>query len=962
MKQDKREFELFRSLLKGRPRLTWPVCWMWALLLVFAVEAGAEIVKDSLYGANLADARLARLQTAAADTTTLQWMNYGGDANMLCGYLGSLDDATATAYNIEYGRYLLGCNMTSIPDGDVLDSVFAFVNNDLTGQDNVEVTAFRAPTNWKPGTATGAYQQYSVSWRCRGAGTMFDGTTVANADTLWATRGGERVYAGTEPTVSVNATGFYKFNITDQVADSFYAGRNHFAVLFHDTVNGGGASHERWRPVSLENATPGNRPYVLVYHHAPVAEDSTFLRISVVPPSSPLTDYPVLVSFVTHGAKATRGITFYAADSVTKLYWWPESIMGYTTNAWVIHDWSSSPDAIFVQRRRSASYMNADSVFLLHEDFDEPFSLSRPVTDWDDYTATVFDTSGPMFIGETNVAVYADSVIREQGGVLRDWQETDASRRYKYFYCGERLVNSGTPSLRYNDNFLCWGAAPSLSGPWAKIDTVFYDSAGVRTPMRAEDPSIKWFANLNQWLMVVENHQVSDAYHVGLFRADSLDQEIWVFHGNIPCLEPSVLGQPANWLDKEQASPALGHYFPNEDTARMTFEAFGSNGLSYMGLAVSYDDVGAGDTLGLDWHLTDSTGVVNDANPMPIVPWGLAGQHDSVHTIPDALFYLNGDYIASNHGAGPQIEYKGSSLRDLVYQPLDSARIADHWMYDSTDGNWVGTMVNSASGNGDTVYLARARDWDSTRFPGGSEFTVHHRAARLGSYNRFVGGEVMSSAGQLLMYPSQWQTGSVTLKSKETFAQGFVVEMWAALRHVGDGAMHFNVSFGADTLQDYAGGQGLNSAWWDTESRRGYTFNFHSTAARWYRSSDGVLHSGVGSSAALDDGWDTLNTLHKYSLYYTTGDSLIMSVDGAQKVKGKDTNYSGLVGRLHLSQGERAFFNRGGIVYLDKVRVRKYTTADAVATAAGDLWAVADGGDGRGRQAWGREVRRGWGR
>lgn len=871
----------------------------------------------------------ARIMGLGSGGTVALTYNGGAVTYAQLGWRLSTDPANIDSM---YGKAILGVDISSIPDAHTIDNMYIGWYNDQAIANAPEMACFGVPSNWVEGTkSTIGYEFGSVSYNNRGnVGFTYVNGIASTNDSVWTS--GEK--HGSRYLSTVNVTTQNAWNLSDVTAmavDSHAAGVNYLSFLFYDTLFPGGGSYERCTMVLSDNASL--KPYAIVEHSLHTPPDSTWLRITVSPPSSPLSDYPVQLSFLTYPDKANHALTFYASDSTTKLYWCPDSLSGHYTRAWVKHDWSSDPDTIFVRRQSNPGYMNCDSVFLLYEDWTQSFSAASPVTDWDNYSATIFDTVGPILLGEADTTVWADEEQREGGGIIRDWQETTDSLRYKHFYTGARN-RSDAPDVRYNDNFLLLAAAPSLSADWQKIDTVFFDSSGVRTPMHAEDPSIKWFPNLNKWVMVNENHQVSLDYHVGLFLADSLDQPEWVFHGNIPLLEPSALGSPTNWLDKEQASPAFLFYYPEEDTAWFTFEALNSAGNSYMGLAISYDDPAAGDTLGLDWHLCDSTAAVNDENPTPLVPWGITAQNDSAHNIPDGFYYLNGEFIVSNHGAGPHIEYKGATIRDLVYQPLDSSHFAEHWSFDSTDGNFIGVLVDSFTGYYNVTYLMRQRDWDTLRMPDSSPFTLHNRAGKLGGYNRTWGCEASANGGKLTMYPSQFQTGTAALLSKNEFEPGFILEMWAALTSYGDGTLHTNVSFGRPTIQDYLSTQ---SAWWDTELDSSYTFNFHPNAARWYRDTT-TTHVSIGGAITLDANYDTLTALHKWSFWISDSDSLNMYIDDVAYARRKDTKYTGVNKHILISQGERRYFDRGAILHIDKIQVRPFTGENATATATDTLY------------------------
>ena len=165
--------------------------------------------------------------------------------------------------------------MTSVNDANMIDSVFLYLYNYSASQDNCEVTAFRGSPRFVEGTAIEDRQAGSVTYYSRGYGTAFDGTTIEQVDSAWTPRGGIGVGAPGQTVTNLNATGAYRWDITQQVADSFNAGKNFFAVVLYDSTNNGGASHERWKPTPRESGAPGSwLPYVLIYSTTPTGMNS----------------------------------------------------------------------------------------------------------------------------------------------------------------------------------------------------------------------------------------------------------------------------------------------------------------------------------------------------------------------------------------------------------------------------------------------------------------------------------------------------------------------------------------------------------------------------------------------------------------------------------------------------------------------------------------------------------------
>ncbi len=643
-----------------------------------------------------------------------------------------------------------------------------------------------------------------------------------------------------------------------------------------------------------------------------------WIRVVFDLPSVPLTDYPITVEFQTYPASASCELAILASDSLTNLYWWPDSIAGQYSRIHVIGDWDTSPDTIYIMRQELPAYMNADSVFLFYDEFNQNFSLSQPITDWDNYNAVVFDTNGTMIARNP---LGADSIIRESSGIIYDWQESSAERKWKFYYCGERRALDNNPVTRYLDNILMWAYAPHWTSNWTKVDTVRYDSSGYVRAIHAEDPDITWLPQLSKWAIYCEQHNTSAQYHMGLYLADSLDQPAWQFYGNIPALESQVGGTPFHWLDKEQASPSIV-WTPNRDTLLMFFEGFMSSGDSYMGLALSYNDTAEGDILGLDWHLTDSTGAVNEANPMPIVPWRLTGQADSIKTIPDAAMYLNGEYAVFSHGANKTFWYKGNSPRDLVYRGTsDSTHLFEVITFDTVGGNFISPYVEDISGN---VIRGVLRDFDSTRWSN-PKWTVHHRAARPNSRNRFLCSETISQNGLLTMYPPQRQTGVVAIQSIAQFTGGVAIDIWMQVSQWDTEALAV-ISLGSTVLQDHTGSQVQNAAWYNPQVSTGYSLRIHPTSTRWYKNANGAATAGRGSIGTVDPA--VIGSMRRWTFHYTADDSLKVFVDGQLTCAARDVTYHGVPYNITIAQGERGEYDRGGVMRIAKLQVTRLVEQD----------------------------------
>jgi hypothetical protein len=473
-----------------------------------------------------------------------------------------------------------------------------------------------------------------------------------------------------------------------------------------------------------------------------------------------------------------------------------------------------------------------------------------------------------------------------------------------------------------------------------------YDSSGVTQAVNAEDPDIVWLPNLNKWAMYLEDHDDSPHYHVSVLLADSLDQPVWKKRF-LPVFDAQSIGTPTNWLNKEQASPSMT-WNATHDTLLMFYEAFSNVGAgpSRLGLALSFTnlmDAGGSppnDTLGLDWYLTDSTGALNALNPMPIVPWGITAQADSDKVIPDGAYYLNGKYSVFTHctfrGSSLPVWYYGDSPRNLVYQGNDdSTHLNEVVIFDTTSGDFLSAYQEDLS---DSYIRARLRDFDSTRWDD-SKWKIHFRSDKNTSPNRFLCGEAYESNGVLRMYPPQRQTGCVAIQSTRSFTAGFRAEIWMSITSwSGIKPMTF-ISFGDTVLQDGLGHKTNEGTDWSTPRvNTGYSLRLQNNAVRWLENFDGTTGgNAAGSSDATFGSADTLKGKAHFDIYYTTGDSLVFWIDGVKKTVAKDATSNGINFYMTIAQGEVAESDSGGILTIDSIQIRKYTTTDATGVPSDTL-------------------------
>ncbi len=958
---------------------------MFRYLLIFLLLAPSVFADvDSLKGTSVTFDNALFYSSNTKDT-----MNYGNASGQTCGW------TNASGLN---GNYLLGVNASSVISsisglGHSIDSITVRLSTNLaTGSNNApRIGAIRAPTNWIEGTNSGTYTSTMSSFKYRGSGTGWTGETVtagdwgitypALVDSVWnfwnnaANPSSLFRLVGTEPFVTQTDSGFWTWNVTTQFTDSINAGRNYLAILFVDTTHThSGSQHDRWRPRATEDATALYQPTFFFYHSLHVAPDSTWLRIAVTVPAGTVTNMPVLVNWLTYPDNASNMLTFYAADSTTKLYWCPDSLSGHYNRVWVRGNWAGGSDSIFVRRLSNSSYMNCDSVFLLYADFHESDALeltlpvSSPITDdFSLWNAVWVDTAAPFltFYEGVGDADESDSLYRENSRIIYDWQESDPNLRYKWFYTGQQ---TRPDPGRYSGNWLHWASAPSWSGTWTKRG---YLLDAVADTINVEDFNVNWSSYWSKWVGICENHNYPNSdvdYGLGMYMADSLDGA-WTFVKDI--LADSTIGWPTNWLSREQASPAV-YVNDTGDSAWCVFEAFSVNSPdaanSRVGCMVSFNSVGTGDSVFYDWYLMDSTGAINVANPMPIIRTDVVGQPDRYSTVPD--FFTreeSGDWFMSNHGAGPLcFVYSGSQLNAanfLMHLPMDSSVIMDDWGWDEVTQSWIGavgrdTFAKSGQdtcSNRSAVMRMRMENFDSTRWDD-SKWTIHLRSTRPTSSAHYQTGTFDISDGIFTMYPIQYmETGVAALMSVATFTAPYVVEMRCQETTPGFlDQYNLTVSLGDDTLQSYTGGQTTTAAWNIAGTQRGFRLTINPTATRFRKDSVGVAEQSIGSSIALPP--DSIDEFRTWRIYHTSEDSLIFTINDVSKIRTKNPEvaYTSTAKHLVIAQSEEALLNRGGVFRADWIRVRKESTGGFSTLASDTLYAENNSTD---DSYWGKHLK-----
>lgn len=861
--------------------------------------------------------------------------NYGGSDQVLCGW------TNAGAF---LGYPAIAINISSIPNDSVITSFkLQFYNNlDPVGNNFPTVYAFRIPSNYVVGTATGTYQNTSSSYNNRGrsSATNIDGTAATTDSTWkeldgspvdvttspWREWGGDFKQVGNEPKVTISSADTFEVDLVIQAQDSHAAGKDWICVILVDTVYGGSGLHDRWRMITNERTLSGNemRPRVLVTYQSP-PPITTFITALVFPPSIGSKNTQ-LVSFTVDDPGKLDWSTFsvFKSDLTTRLYWFPYSIVGSTATLRVINTWAANPEKIYINSDSPApSYMFEDSVYYDRSTFNDNTSTYKTIDDWDDWNLSSMDSAGIPLL--SFAAPDWDRDIREGSEIIYDFTETDPSKRYKYFYVSD---SAHADPARYANNFLGWASAPTASGPWTKHG-VLIDSEG--DSINIEDPTFQYLATSNQWIFVCEEHNYAnsrDNFAVSLYYADSLDG-VWTYYDEI--VPRTSGGYPDGFLNGEPASPGwvIQHkVLSGTDTLNLFVEAFKGlvdnpdvgtlwgDSASYTTRLVSY-----GDDIGFEWHFTDSSGAVNDAMPMPAVVWWPAtGQNDSSKSIPDfAVEDYDGDKWMFGHGYEGTIRYKGPDWRNLAYVAPDSGQWSEPAQYDSATGKWIQVWIDN---DRDSLFLMELTITDTTLW-GDPDWTITHRANKFGSHARFRGSKSEVKDGKLHLYPPPRFSGTAALMLKSRITGYFAVEFWGVFPGVGTGGETLAaIGLGADTLQDISGVSTPQAAWYYPTPTRGYYLNLNPSEIRFFGCSPGNSRASIsGTSGTLSVTNFAVPAF--WQIFYTSDDSLICFRDGVRLAQYKNTTHSAVTKSVILMQAEREGFNWGGVTKIDSLHVFK---------------------------------------
>ena len=182
-------------------------------------------------------------------------LNYGGRIAFTVGRL-------ASTY-----RAMLRGDLSAIESGSAISvakcslycSSFANVHGDPT----LEVSI--VDSDWVEGTADGAYEYGSCSWNNRGHGTGVGATTIAEADSAWASAGGD--YSSPDDTVTITASSAWYVWEIENILQAALDSDSYYGMFFKHTNEGLGISKAEF--TSTESETVSQRPRIYIEYEAP---------------------------------------------------------------------------------------------------------------------------------------------------------------------------------------------------------------------------------------------------------------------------------------------------------------------------------------------------------------------------------------------------------------------------------------------------------------------------------------------------------------------------------------------------------------------------------------------------------------------------------------------------------------------------------------------------------------------
>lgn len=884
------------------------------------------------------DNRLIGIATATSDT----FLNKGGGVDALIGFEGTSGE--------EYGRYILGVNFDTIPSGDVIDSVVIRLYNGLAAGVPAEVICARNHSAWKEGTADGTYQQYSSSWHCQGAGTMFDGSTVANADTEWVETGfGGGVPVKTDcPTTEVSTAGYYYWRPTDHVADSF-AVTNYITFLFYDTLFQTGASHERCRFATTEAAVDSQRPQITVYHRTPSVPPAVphgMIRVLVSNATGLAANFPVLITFNTSCLASDLTYTVYDEDLTTKRYWCVDSLGGQTAGLWVA---SGDADTLYVSFEQNPAYNNCDSVFTFWEDFDgRAFSFTQPVTALETVQRAARDTvTNPIMTLNVGGADTVYAQMREHSNVFDDSLDPDPTRRYKMTISVNPL---GTTYDTETNVCLALLTSPDAID-WTHEGRILIVQAG-EDPLsgdtiQMEDGYLfRWRDSL--YIAFEDKQEGTMADLVGLIVSSDYGDS-WSYRGVI--IDSSIA------IDYE--SPSSPVVWIANDTINVIYE--GKLGAYTFG-GVAYDLVAGAPFLArgtTPYNLlpVSNPDTVDGDTHSPICLLGANGTFNDYGMVPHCIVYEGGNYYVNAAASS------GGALDDMAWFKADT--IVESWdevsAIDDDDAIWQTDGVTNSDLDADAqivlingVYYSYAVSSDDKLYR-----TVLGKQSATGNPYRVTPKQTppaltargfeygLNSILSLEAEPFLPKNATGFYTNLDSFDVNYAVEIKFKIDRasiISEGILgdpYMVMSVGSDTVINIAGSSG--SSWEHTTMGDGWGFQFNASNAI-------PFSQPLGSARSTKSPNITLPLIGEFTTFGfgIENDSIFAGFWGS-KATGyvhdsldAETWKIGFFAGATDTTGQRGRQRYGGQAYIDWLRVRPWTRPEPTGAGVSTLQAPLD--------------------
>lgn len=901
------------------------------LLLLSTVALGTETIISGSNTTRVVDNRLIGPANAAPDT----FLNKGAGVDALVGF---------AAGGLEYGRYLLGVNFDTIATGQIIDSVVIRLYQNTTTATTCEVTCARHQSDWKEGTADNAYQQYSSSWLCQGAGgvgTIFNGATIANADTTWKTSGfggGNPNTTGSPITSVTSTTGYFEWRPTTQVQDSFNAGVRYISFLFYDQTYDG--AQERSRFATTEAVIDTQRPKITVYHHTPVsatAEDYDTVRVLVSGATGLAATFPVKIAFTINGMASNFDYTILDEDGTTKLFWCPDSFSQNYARVWVR---SGDADTLFVTNKQNGSYINCDSVFTFYEGFDgRAFSFTTHAESLEAVQRSARDTivTNPVadvFAG-TGDSVYAH--LREHSNVFDDSTDPNPNRRYK-------LTCSVSPfgtaySTDTNVQLAIWTSPDTKT--WTHEGRILIVQPG-EDPLSGDTIQMEdgfWFRWRDSTYIAFEDKQEGTmADLVGLIV--SADNGLsWEYRGVI--IDSSVAidyqspSSPVVWIENDTINVIyegkLGSYkFGGVTYSLVAGAPFLARGTTpYNLVPISNPDTVAGDT-----H-------------SPICLLGANGTFNDYGMVPHSIV-IEGSTHYVNAAAS-----EGGALDDMAW--FSSTSIVDSWSevntIENNDAIWItagvlgsdldadaqifvkdGVYYSYAMSSNDKLYRSELVKQSNTGNPNRLSFKQTPPAIQSRGFG-FSQNGILSLEAE----PLQPQNAVGVWSTNDSFSVNYALEAKfkideSSIRSQGIlGDPYLVLSLGSDTVINIAGSGG--ATWAHTTLGDGYGWQFNASSAIPFTQPLGSARSTKSPNLSLPK----LNEFVEFG-FGVENDSLFAGFWGSKSqgylhdtLDAEPCKLAAFIGSTDTT-GQKGYYRYGGRVLFDWIRVRPWTRPEPSGT------------------------------